>query len=246
MTCPRPVRSCALALLVGLLCACARAPKMQEVERGVTPLLAASVRPPEPPPGPPVHLFASRFYAKIRVAPDKDAERLGYLRGGTVLLATTDQPLGFEGCRKGWYELATGGFVCATADVNPFDGERPPGYQPSRPDIDARLPFPYGLNRNKGTPMFRRLPSEADWTAFQLRASPPSAAAHAGGSNDGTIEAPTLASLMGDPHSALVRRLERGFYVSLDRERDDGTRSYWQTQSGGYIEKKQLQPIEGS
>ena len=46
---------------------------------------------------------------------------------------------------------------------------------------------------------------------------------------------PTLASLMGDQDSLLMRRMERGFYVSLDREMTKGTREYWRTQGNGFI-----------
>src|SRR4051794_39468762 len=39
--------------------------------------------------GPPMRLYASKYVSKIRVAPSKDAPRIGYMRGGSVLMAKT-------------------------------------------------------------------------------------------------------------------------------------------------------------
>ena len=49
---------------------------------------------------------------------------------------------------------------------------------------------------------------------------------------------PTLESLRGEEGGVLLRRMERGFYVSLDREVDKNGAQYWQTQSAGYIPKQ--------
>ena len=80
---------------------------------------------PKPPPGPPKRIFAKKFVAKVREAPKKEAFRIGYLRGGSVLMAKTGEPIGFEKCRKGWFELETGGFICSTVDAIPFLAQRP-------------------------------------------------------------------------------------------------------------------------
>src|SRR5262249_22170410 len=56
----------------------------------------------------------------------------------------------------------------------------------------------------------------------------------------------TLASLMGEQGSVLMRLMERGFYVSLDREVPKGERSYWRTQSNGFIPSQGLKLVQGS
>jgi lipoprotein-anchoring transpeptidase ErfK/SrfK len=205
--------------------------------------MAASTRPPDRAPALPPRLFASKLSARVRAEPVKDAPRLGYIRNGAVLTATTDQPLGFDACRKGWYGLTTGGYVCAGTDVIPFMGEHLPTRQPLQPDTRAKLPFPYGYSRSSGTPVFRRLPNDDEWARVA------SEAPVVGAPGEGlaaSLGPPTLASLLGDAHSVLLRRMQRGFYVSLDQEVEHGTRTFWHTQAAGFIEKERLAPVEGS
>lgn len=247
--------------------------------------------------GPPKRLFTKRFVVKVRAAPSKDAFRWGYLRGGAVLQAKTGAPVGFDQCRKGWYELETGGFVCSTVDVIPFLGKRLPERRTLQPDLDALVPYPYGYSRRKNTPMYRRLPTDeeaATYEGFRLpgsaavdegaaaqsaEASAPPSAAPEGASEPtepiepvatsapatlsalaasdpideagapGSGEEPgvaTLASLMGEAGGVLMRRMERGFYVSLDREMQRGSRRYFRTQSNGFIPDRALMPVKPS
>jgi hypothetical protein len=234
--------------------------------------------------GPPKRLFAKRFVVKVRVAPNKDSFRWGYLRGGAVVQAKTGLPIGFELCRKGWYELEGGGFVCSTVDVIPFLGKRLPERRTLQPDLAALLPYPYGYSRRKNTPMYRRLPTDeeaAQYEGFVLPASrtdggvaavaagapsafpeppppppppqsmiaalsgvDPIAEAGAPGSGEGEESVATLASLMGEQGGVLMRRMERGFYVSLDREMKKGSRKYFRTQSNGFIPDKAINPVK--
>lgn len=111
--------------------------------------------------GPPKRIFAKRFVVPVRAAPSREAERIGYLRAGAVLMAKTSAPVGNERCRGGWYELTTGGFVCNGRHVIAFEGERLPerrSRQPSREDV---LPYEYGFIRRRA-PMYRRLPSQEE------------------------------------------------------------------------------------
>jgi hypothetical protein len=227
---------------------------------------AGEPKSPPKPKGPPKKLFAKRFVAKIRVAPHKEAFRIGYLRGGAILQAKTAEPVGYDKCRKGWFELQTGGFICSTLDVIPFLGRRPPERRALQPDLEAPLPYPYGYSRRANTPVFRRLPTDEEAARFQgyrIPGHPPpdagaveAADAGTAGTADGAGAAgdiedpdagvPTLDSLMGEDDSVLLRRMERGFYVSLDREMRKGRRRYWRTQANGFIPYRRLFMVRGS
>ncbi|MGF1469027.1 MAG: L,D-transpeptidase [Sandaracinaceae bacterium] len=113
------------------------------------------------PPRPPAKIFARRFVAKVREQPDRDSFRIGYLRAGAVLQATTGHPVRFDDprCRGGWYELTTGGFVCNGHDVIAFWGDRLPELRGSQPDRTEVLPYMYGRNHVENAPMYQRLPT---------------------------------------------------------------------------------------
>ncbi|MEC7525531.1 MAG: L,D-transpeptidase [Myxococcota bacterium] len=121
------------------------------------------------PPRPPARIFAKRFVSKVRVRPDRDAFRVGYLRAGAVLMATTAEPVRTDDprCRGGWYELTTGGFVCNGRDVIAFWGRRLPEVRGEQPDRTAPLPYRYGRTRGNNTPMYRRLPTDEDAQQFE-------------------------------------------------------------------------------
>jgi hypothetical protein len=254
----------------------------------------AVAREPQKPPAPPVRLFASRFVAKVREASNRESFRIGYLRGGAVVQAKTADPVGYDKCKKGWYELDTGGFVCSTMDAIAFPTKRLPERQPLQPDLSAALPYPYGYSVRRNTPMYRRLPSDEEAARYERYRIPgqapmdreppaptpdpiaqgpalavelpPSLMAQASAASASLVQAPavagapgsgedfesqdpavpTLASLMGEEGSVLMRRMERGFYVSLDRELEKGARKYWRTQSNGFIPSKGLRLVSGS
>jgi hypothetical protein len=265
-----------------------------------TPQLAPSVQAPAPAveQQPPKRLFAKRFVVKVRTAPNKDAFRIGYLRGGAVLMAKSAEPIGFDQCRKGWFELETGGFVCSTVELIAFLGKKLPERRTLQPDLSALLPYPYGYSRRKNTPMYRRLPTDEESAlneglalpgalaavpSAEAAASDPNAAvaspaaaptpravpltppgaitapatgtaiagdaideAGAPGSGESDAGVPTLASLMGAQDSVLMRRMQRGFYVSLDREMERGSRKYFRTQSNGFIPARAIVPVKPS
>jgi hypothetical protein len=116
----------------------------------------------EKPSGPPKRIFAKRFVSKIRRRPSRQAKRIGYMRGGAVLRATTARPVGREGCPAGWFELKTGGYVCNGRHVTAFEGERLPAVRATPPDREAKLPYKYGFIRHDRTPMYNRLPKKKE------------------------------------------------------------------------------------
>jgi hypothetical protein len=268
----RRVLSCAV-LCVALGC---REPPRQDKPAGPAASGAsAKLAPPPPAPahdaGPPVRLFARKFVVKVRSAASKDAPRIGYMRMGALQMAKTAEPVGYDKCRKGWFEMETGGFVCATVDIAPFRGKRLPERRPTQPDRSALLPYPYGYSRAKNTPVYRRLPSDeeaAQWEGYRIPgvalvdggapvsvdagAQPatdaPIAAGDPGSGNEEKVDAgpPTLESLLGEEGTVVTRRMERGFYVSLDREMKRGARRYWRTQSNGFIPERRLLLVKGT
>jgi hypothetical protein len=82
--------------------------------------------------------------------------RLGYMRYGEkvpVLPEAHKKP----NCPDGWYELVGGGFVCAKYGTLDLDHPRFRLAKP--PDLDAPLPYTYGVNVANGTPLYRTVPS---------------------------------------------------------------------------------------
>jgi hypothetical protein len=294
-------RLAAVVLLAAWLGGCAR--RAAERTRAAAPAAGERSAPPaeqaQKPNGPPVRLFAASFVVKVRSEPLRAAPRIGYLRGGAVVQATSAEPVGYDKCRKGWYGLDTGGFVCSTLAFA-FLGKRLPERQPLQPDLAAPLPYPYGYSLKRNTPVYRRLPSDdeaAQYEGYRIPGRPvvdagvriearsavdgaiptestpdaahvpaasaaaaptrpiagavaaPEAAGAPGGAEDQDGQDPgvaTLASLMGEAGSVLMRRMERGFYVSLDRQLQKGARSYWRTQSNGFIPSRGLREVQGS
>jgi len=176
--------------------------------------------------GPPQRVFAKRFVAPIRNAPSPEANRIGYLRAGALLHSTTTEPLGYEGCEGGWYELDTGGFVCHGQDVLLFSGERLPERRAKQPDLDAVLPYDYVTVRRR-TPIYKRLPNAEEIY------EPPDEEALAGGETYPLREPPI-------DNPLVVRVLEPGFYVSLDRNFERDGETYWRTQQNGFVPAESL------
>jgi lipoprotein-anchoring transpeptidase ErfK/SrfK len=210
-----------------------------------------------PPPGPPRRLFARKHVSRVRSAPTLEGRQLGYLRAGTVLTARTDKPVGFDRCRRGWYEIAEppGGFVCDGREVTAFDGDTLPDRQPTRANRSAPLPYRYAYNRKGAlpTPMYKRLPTEEEALVWEDGQVPPGdaglpeeALAVGIGTDAGVAERGTLDELQGERGALVRRRLNPGFHVSLDREFDTAKRKYWRTMSNGYIPHGRMVEIAGS
>ncbi len=234
-------------------------------------------RAPEPS-GPPKRLFANRYAVRVYSQPNRDARRLGYLRVGATVMATTHDPIGNDGCRDGWFELATGGFVCSTRDVIPFEGRRLPTRRPAQPDLTTELPYRYARTRRDRLAVYRRLPTDEEAALYEgyriPGQEPPEGAGAAEGEGPGASGAsaepaagvaraealvaatagmseaeatsgdapeaaedlvPTLASLDGERGGVLMRRMLKGFIVSIDRDARTGARRYWRTLANEFI-----------
>ena len=186
--------------------------------------------------GPPQRVFAKRFVSPIRDAPTSESARLGYLRAGALLHSTTTEPLGYEGCEGGWYELDTGGYACNGRDILVFSGERLPELRARQPDREAVMPYEYATVRGK-TPLYKRLPKADE--LYTVPEEPP----------DAGVDSPAH-ELFLEPieidNPLVVRILRPGFYVSLDRTFEREGETYWRTQQNGFVPAKRLRHKEWS
>lgn len=173
--------------------------------------------------GPPRRVFAKRFVAPIRSAPSPEARKLGYLRAGALLHSRTSVPVGTDGCAGGWYELDTGGFVCAGRDVTIFDGKRLPERRATQPDRESAMPYDFATVRTR-TPLYRRLPARDE--VVEIGPEPED--------EPGRGDMPVVDSPL------VVRVLEPGFYVSLDRTFERDGETYWRTQQNGFVPDRAL------
>lgn len=108
-----------------------------------------------------LRIYARAFRAWIYSEPRPRSEKLGYVRGGGVLLATSGR-VGSAGCAGGWYAVEPRGFVCVgvTATLNGSD-PAVVALSGGAPDLKRKLPFIYGMVRNAG-PFYQGLPSRAE------------------------------------------------------------------------------------
>jgi hypothetical protein len=182
--------------------------------------------------GPPQRVFAKRFVAPVRDAPDPEAARIGYLRAGALLHSTTTEPVGRNGCEDGWYELDTGGFVCRGRDVLVFSGQRLPELRARQPDRNAVLPYEYATVRSR-TPLYKRLPKADEIYEPPAEDTPEQ--------DEG---APAAQPAIDNP--LVARILEPGFYVSLDRTFERDGKTYWRTQQNQFVAAKALRVTKWS
>lgn len=184
------------------------------------------------------------------------AIRLGYLRHGGRVTAYA-RPIVNDECPEGWYELASGGFVCGKAAT--FDLTDPRvKLAPHQPDRDAGLPYKYGYNLSDGTPLYRRVLSGEDrkqyepWLVPQKPAADDESNKGAEGEKDESADEerrpakhgpsdagadaradagkPKLKELKG--RGVLVRKMVRGFYLALDRDFKAAGAHWWRTTFG--------------
>jgi hypothetical protein len=132
-----------------------------------SPPLAVDPEPVDTSPSREIHEIASNAKETwIYAEPRWSSRRLGYLRAGAIVERRA-RPSGWSSCPDGWYRIKPSGYVCAesTSTLNVHH----PVVETSarRPDMRT-LPYTYVLSRSAATPLYARLPSEAE----QLRAEP--------------------------------------------------------------------------
>jgi hypothetical protein len=103
-------------------------------------------------------IFSRSLRTWIYETPDRDADKLGYLRaGGSAPLR--GKKVDGRGCAGGYHPIQPRGFVCLD-DQATLDPEDPVVELMSEhpPDFSRKLPYVYGTVRNPG-PIYGRLPT---------------------------------------------------------------------------------------
>jgi L,D-transpeptidase catalytic domain len=211
-------------------------------------------------PGQPTKVAVTNFQTSVVDRPEwpesnTGAKRLGYLRQGSVLEAY-DRPIVNDECKDGWYALVGGGYVCGKAATTELSSAKV-RLAPRPPARDAGMPYRYGVNLRAGTPLYRRVLAVEDRKKYEPELAPPKPAPP-DPSTSGEAETPTaqdepneeapkrartdvvdagadagkpkLKELRG--RGVLVRKLERGFYVALDRDFKAAGARWWRTTFG--------------
>lgn len=108
-------------------------------------------------------IYSAGYATWIWPHPTKVGRKLGYVRvGQSVPLRSGVEPVKGHGCPRGFYPVQPRGWVCLdrSATLDPFD--RYVAAMALSDPADEPLPFNYALSN--GTPMYKRLPSKAEWT----------------------------------------------------------------------------------
>ena len=106
-------------------------------------------------------VYARNLLLWVHEQADRGSNRLGYLRAGSSS-PTSAQPVGYQGCKGGWFPVQPRGFVCLDARAT-LDGADPVVqlYEQNPPRTDKPLPYRYGTVRKPG-PAFGKLPTLSD------------------------------------------------------------------------------------
>lgn len=115
------------------------------------------------------HEGARTLYARgtawIWAEPSKKSQRLGYVRPGGLLQSRPGAPAKSPDCERGFYGVEPRGFVCdddaTTFDENDRSVRAFALTQPGAP------PHLFGFAMSNGAPMYRRLPTPAEWAAAE-------------------------------------------------------------------------------
>jgi hypothetical protein len=123
-------------------------------------------------PSTPLELVATAREVIVYAEPARSAQKLGYLRLGARVTRGAE-PAGYEGCPRGFYAVAPGGFVCAGNAASLEPNHPLAALARTRADRGSGLPYVYGRSKPVPAPLYRRLPSKAETAAFEGAAPRP-------------------------------------------------------------------------
>lgn len=208
-----------------------------------------------------IHALAGYEVVTVYSQPDTNSEKLGYLRIGTRMMTT--EKTEHESCKAGFYGLPAGGYACASKGLQ-IDPEKPPfmRYAPPSPRLDQGHPYTYGFVRRWNSPMWWRIPTDAEIAAMNFQRTareaerlaaklPPSEAPIP--AEPGTADAaPEEPAAKPDPALAEVKLplspntpwLERGFFLSLGEKVVERGLTFYRTARGAYVAAADVSPYE--
>ncbi len=136
--------------------------KMLHEELQLDPLEALPVVPPDAP-----SLAPLTMDTPVLAKPEKDAERIGYLRVG-ARVPRSKEPVSREGCAAGWYHVRPLGFVCAEREAT-TDLMHPVARAiTTEPDRSKPMPYAYGFLRAVA-PNYLRVPTKEQQFKREMR-----------------------------------------------------------------------------
>ncbi len=211
----------------------------------------------------PLHGVALFHQVNIYSGPNSRSIRLGVLRRGARV--RIGPPHEGRGCRGGrWHPVRPAGYVCSGRTMR--IGEEPPhlAFTPTPPRVDRASPYEHGRNRRAGAPLYRRIPRASEiaaereyqvWLAAQRAApapgpadgGPPETAEEREEREEREEEEREERSRTGP----IVTRLERGFYVTIERTIIEDGRRWIRTSELNYVDanaifKRRVPEIEGT
>lgn len=141
----------------------------------------------------------------VVAAPRHGATKLGFLRTGAVV-SRSAEPVGYSGCREGWYAIEPEGYVCVGQSAT-LDLEHPLVVAARRrPDREAPLPYSYGISARPTPHFYVKVPTPAEQRAQEPNLAGHLAAANASAWRD--VEVGEVPELLRDGRrSPTVRRL---------------------------------------
>lgn len=113
----------------------------------------------------PKRIGAVSRQSPIHHSPSPQSRVLGYLRAGGVV-DVAEGPVGKDGCPGGWFRIAPFGFVCSGPTATLDMKHEVLQALSRRPDLQASLPYMYGIVRKPG-PIYSRIPSREQASAAE-------------------------------------------------------------------------------
>ena len=108
------------------------------------------------------HALAGYEVVAVYDKPTPESKRLGYLRIGSRLKVTAK--VEGESCGKGWHQLPSGGYACASKGLVVEKGRDPYMHRPPPPPaLDKPTPYEYAYVRRWNSPMYWRPPTAVEF-----------------------------------------------------------------------------------
>lgn len=106
-----------------------------------------------------IHSISIETY--VRALPGRGARTLGYVRAGGALRRSND-PVGTDGCKGGWYAVEPEGFICNGPDATLDPNAKILTYANPGPKRGQPLPYQYAHVRAKVPHYYAALPEKQD------------------------------------------------------------------------------------